>query len=594
MISIIISKIKKYYGTLLDYVTIIKNFIENYIFRYFFQYLSIATLLLFITMKKGTNIIFINSITNDSIFSAIDFINDIMQTNYYVIEYVAPFINNMKVKTHLSFLDRYLYYAILQICSIVLNILFWNNLNLAIYFILILSTHPYFLEKIIEFGPIKKIMDFFRKKVNSLIKHIILSLYAYSFNNICISILNKNPKVTSGELKYLHKKRSYSHLIDFLKIFLISLLIQYMESVGSIYTRLIKMLYNYGALIEIKSQYNEIDHYEDIKDDKQKIMLIIEKRDWRLFFNPKILKIIIKLYRESQGESILEKLKNNIKYMELIVGKFFAFYSVSVLLDMPYVSFILSVLLCYMNNLSLSYYIPRILSIFAWYLDCSALYVTAISELIELMDNKVTHHALKKIKEKIYENRFILVHHNNFNYDIILNSIICFTIFNTIHDSYWGTVVILLISSINKNIYIGLYIGILGWFSNYHIMQLLSIGLILYLGLNIYHYKTIPKRNITKDIIHSYINTVNNNINKEIENINDNSVIIKKYEVKSESVDNYMNDTIQLNKSIIDTNKSFLNNGIIISKNSTLTKSFESYKKNQELKIKKKSLDCKN
>ena len=583
--------LKNLYNKIVNYIQYFFNIFVKYIWEYIYQYLSIIILIGFISLKKGTNIIFLNSVTNDSIFSAIDFICSQINGNKYVDKYVKPFIVNMNLKFDMSIIDRYIYYLLINIMLYTLNILFWGYYSIIIYYLLIVTTHPYVLRLIIAKTFINNIITFFQNKINKMTKHITLSLYSYCFNNICISIVKKNPKICADELDGFYKNKSYSHLIDFLKIFLISVLIQYMESIGSVYTRLVKILYNYGALIEIKSEYTENDPYHSILDPKEKIIKIIERRNWELFFNPKILKLIIKLYRENDGESILDNIKNKIKYIEIIIGKFFAFYSISALLDSPYASLLISTILCYCNKQSIKYYIPKLLSLLLWYYNYNLITVTIISELSELIYNKVSKYISDIIYKKIREQRYLLIHENKYNLEIIVTSLISYNIWNQCYLiniltngekynftssfsstellSFYKIILISLICMISKNKLISLYIFIFGVFSSYNSVHLLLNSIILYLGINIYNFKTVSKQKVKLNIINSYVTekiTLKNSIEEKGElkdNINLN--IVDSYLTKLDLQDDL-------------TNNEFLNNGIIIPKNGSLIESSKTYK----------------
>lgn len=579
-----ISKLKSIVNIVIKFFGYLKYFFENYVWKYVFQYISIFLLYGIITFKKGTGIIFLNAITNDSIFSAIHFLGEMTKSNYYANKYVSPFIENMNLKMNLNIMDRYIYYFLLQVLSLSFNILFWGNYNLFLYMFLILTTHPYILEYVASKPPFSTIIKFLNKKINKIIKHSTLSLYSYSFNNICINILDKNPNISAHELNYFYKNKSYSHLTDFLKVLLISLLIQYLESIGSIYTRLIKILYNYGALIEIKSEYNEPDKYSDIKNPKEKILRIIDHRDWQLFFNPKILKIIIQLYKENKKEGIIEKIHKVVKHSEIIIGKIFAFYSISVLLDNPIFSSMLSIGICYINNLDIKYYLPRIISLILWLFGFNIFYITLVSEAFELLYNKLSNYIINKIKEKIYENRYLLIHENKYNFELIINSLIGYISYNFWLPNYHNNcyILFLLVSLINKNPHLALYVYIFGWFSNYNIIQLSLNGLLLYLTININNHKTTPKQNISANLINSYLDKQKDDDIPFNKNENTESVIVQTFKKninETKYVNNYM-DQVDKNDHE-ELYSSFLSSGIIIPKNSSLVESYEKYKEDK-------------
>ncbi|ARF08742.1 hypothetical protein Catovirus_1_792 [Catovirus CTV1] len=560
MIGNILSKL----GNIVHSITHFIHHSANNIWINLYHYISIFILYCVITLKKGTGIVFVNAITNDSIFSALEFFADITKENYYSQKYLNTFIDSTKLRTNMGLIERYIYYLFLEIVSFSLSILLWDNGKFITYLLLISATHPYIMQYLCSISPLVNIMSFLNKKINKIIKYSVLSAYSYCFNNICKNILDRNPAISAGELSIFYKKRSCVHLIDFLKILIISLVIQYMESVGSIYTKLVKALYNYGALIEIRSEHYEHDKYAHIVDPRKKIIAIISKRDWNLFFNAKILKIIIQLYRDNKKESLIDKINKGVKYGEIIIGKIFAFYSISVLFDNPLISVILSIILCYIGKFESKYYYPRIFSLLLWVFKCNIIYVTIISESFELFFNDITYFILHKIAEKINENRYLLVHENKYNLNIITISFLAYMLRNIPN----SPIISALIVATNKHLYIALYIYIFGFFSHYNPLQLLLNALILYIAINIYDHKSTPKQTLNLNIINSYVNKV------KINNVND-SVIVEKYPdiINVEQHNIYSTE---------DLHKSFLNSSIIVPKNSNLIKSFDEYKENKK------------
>ena len=223
-----------------------------------------------------------------------------------------------------------------------------------------------------------------------------------------------------------------------------------------------------------------------------------------------------------------------------------------------------------------------------WYFGYNLLHVTMMSELFELFDNKVIYFCINKVNDKIYENRYLPIHENKYNIDIVLNTIICLLIQNYLKSSIFRELLIILLSLTNKNPPIFLYIAIFGRFSNYNYMQLILIDVILYIGINIYHYRTTPKSKVMVNVINSYVSNIKSDIIKNKDLVD--SVVVTHYMNKNNSnIENYIdNNTTNsfLNSAIIiDKNNclenSFLNSGIIIPKNSTIGESFESYKRNK-------------
>ncbi len=555
MIQFILSKIKHYYEVFMKYVQIIYKLILSKIREILLKYIPIIILLGFITFKQGFSSVLLNSITNDSIFSAIDFIVESTKKNTFVANFIKPFIDNMNVKFNLPITDRYIYYVLIEIVSNIFSILFWGKYNILVYHLLIFSTCPYILEYIASYTMIHDFLKFINNKIEKLKKHMLLSFFSFSFNHVCLAVINKNPKIKIDELKIFYKHPEFTtHLTNFLKTVITLLLIQYMESIGSLYTSLIKMLYNYGVIVDLnvnnidsESYFVDNSWYTEITDPKEKILKIVEKREWGLIFNSDVLQIILKLYRENKGTSILSKIKEKIKYLEFVMGKFFTFYSISVLFNSPYISFILSMMLLYIEKYSIIYYIPRLLSLLFWICVNDILLVTIISEFFELLYNGVINYLIFGMYKKIYDYRYLLIHENKYNVHIFLAPFAIHMIWSTTSTDTNKLLLLFLLTLISKHMYFTLYFGVFGLFSQYNLIHLASLIILLYIFINIYNFKTTPINHVNLNIVNSYISNYSTNVS---ENFNSN--------LKIKLIDSYISDNYS-SINICDTDMDYFN-----------------------------------
>lgn len=519
------------------------------VWNYLYQIISVGCILGFITMKKGMNNVFLNAITNDSIFSAINFVGQ-FKSDFVLSKYVGSFIEGLHLESECSIVERYIYYGLIGVTSLICNVLFWGNYNVLIYYTLIITTHPFIMDILLRKTKIKILIDSIFEKINKLIKFIILSLYSFSINNITRAILNKNLHITPTDLTQFYQNKSLSHLVDFLKIFAISTVIQLMESSGSMYARIVKMLYKYGAIIDVKTEYNEPDPFVNITDPKLKLTKIIEDRRWELFYNPKILKILIKLYRESKGASFIDQIKQYLLYLEILVSKFFAFYSFAILFDTTLIPIALSFIIKSSETTEFKFYVPKFLSLIMSFLKYDHFTVLIVSELFEIVFNKLTYFIMNGIYNKLYEQRYLLIHVNIYNLEILFNNVIAILI-NSVNNVLLNILCAGLISYNSKNWWITIYIFFFGGFSGYTTCQLVLNSLILYFVINIYNHKTTPQQivNIHHNVVDSYLTKMSNSV--DVRQYNNTNII-------DDYMDSHFVEHDLLSSVLVDGNKSLV------------------------------------
>lgn len=503
-----INMIKEYIALIGEWLTYIYYLLKTYMLNY----LSIITIVIFVSIKKATNSILLNSITADGIFFAIDFMADSFVNSieknkedgsiFDKIDkinksYTVPFFDNLRLKPKSGIFDRYIYYLLLAIFYNVLDLMFWGKITWWIYSVLIITIHPYIIDYVLIDTKIGTVMNKIYWSLNMIYKDILFSFLAYGINNICMAVLQKDPKIKSGEISNFinEKDQSYVNIINFIKIFLVTSLIHYLKYIGFYYAKVIQLLYSYGALVEIKNEYVLADPLEHIIDPKEKILHIIESRNLELLLNQNILGILIKIYTDNdENKSVLDKFKEKIKYIEIVASKFCAFYSISALMGNSIYSITASLIILYIQNHDMKYYIPRIFGVIVWFYGGNILYISMLCELFELLYNRASNYIIDKMTRIIRENYHYVIHKNDYNIDILANtSLLVYYKANPLLPALW---------IINKNKIIYGTLMFCGFFSEYDGVHMFVIDLVLYICVNLYH--EIDKKIIEIKVIDNY------------------------------------------------------------------------------------------
>lgn len=527
------------------------------IYNYTIEGISITSTMLFIMFKKQMDSLLLRTLTNDSIFSAISLISNLLisydSNNIYINKLLKPF-KILLPKIAISYehkiklFDRYIYYVIISLTELILKCMSWNEYNWIIHNILLFTTQPLILSKIIiVFDEFYKLIY---KQLNKLKVSIITGILSYVLNMICKSVLKIDSNINSIELKYVTKNilngDKLNDIINFIKILIITIIIKYVGQSKFIYGKFIQILYNYGALIKINDKYNTINKYDNYSN-KERLIRIIRNRDWDQLYNARTLNAILDILNSNESGEFMDIIKRNINYCNLQISKFFALYTLSTFLGSLYIPSILSIIIIISENRNdILSYLLRIMSLIMVIISDrydiifhNMIYI-GISELCELLNNKLVIWLVRTIAEKIYKYRKILIHHNKSNIFIIVCVI-------TIY--YYNNLLLLfafLLLIKHKWIYI-LMISF-GYLSNYNLMHLITIACIIYIFINIMDFKNAPIDNITIPLINSYLikSELYKSIMRKEPNVIDNYIdkkTIQKDKLKNNIIviDNYIN-----------------------------------------------------
>lgn len=553
--------------------------------------------------------VLLDCITIDSLLSAVQFTKENLakSKNEKFSYWIYPIIKNIKMDitvsqnggtnespTTINILSRYIYYVLLQIMYWICKIFVWHNHGQYTYYIFMFSTIPSIMIIIKNMRYVSNIMNNIEKKADDIINKTKLQLCCKFINNILSGILDSDPKINPNELEIFYRRNSSLDVTNFVKMFAISILIEYLESTKSSYLKLVKLLYDYGVIIDLK-QDNAIDKkkYDRYTDCKKKVQKIVENRDWDHMFTQSNLTNIVHLYKINKKTSLSEMINSYIYEIELLTGKLFAYYSITTLFGGPFPAAILSIYMMYILSGEYNVYLICVkgFSVILWYFGYNLWYVSAVSELSEFMHNHITIFLLRKITISITNYISKIMFLNMHTYTIVLNCILAFILGHEDVQNKYSSLIMILVCLSNKNIFLSSLIMICGSTSNYSSAQLSYIMFIATILTNMYIVEQESEKNKLK-IINSYIKktiSMDNMNNSVVENNYGNIIINSQYLADSE----YKNASISKEESKKNSNSSvlesisdiddededekfikdqnFLSSGIIVPKNSNLS-----------------------
>lgn len=423
--------------------------------------------------------LYIILITWDNLILSYNTICDIYNINYKIIFYHTS-----------NYIDRYIYYIGLILIKNMLYILCYGYYNMIISYMLFLSLIPIIFKYILNYMQLMN--DYIKKKVYNIMKLLLYDIIKYIIKIICLTSINHDPCLNNKEIKNLLKKNYKQLILTLLRNFVLLTIIKTLSYGNTISLNIIRKIYNANA------EYKYVDPYPDIDKDKQKIIKLINQRQWDMFFNPYMIDLLINIYEKSHDNTILQ---TNIEYIfsniELSIAKIFTTLSIIKILYMYNINIkylymligLVSMLLIPVNKWHYKLIIIRCIAIIIGYNYNNFLLCSIICEFAELLFTNFYIWLIKHIDIYIKKNNYILIHNNIYNYYIIIN-----IIFLGLYQYIPFSLIFLLYNILNsKYPIITLWFVFFGQFSDYFIIHLLILGFLLYFTINIINIKNAPK-----------------------------------------------------------------------------------------------------
>jgi len=378
---------------------------------------------------------------------------------------------------------KYSFFISISLIYYFLHILTWMNLpSQLLYYLISFISSPGLVELLLRQFPFAlDTLEFYRKRLINYMGCLVLSKI---INFICFKNLGQDPHITEEELGRSITAQNKVYFWSFIKIFLLTSLIKYLEKNGYYYSLIIKILHNWGTLIEVPKYHRSMILDSQTLHPRNTISSIIKRRKWSYFYDPTVLNMLIRIYNEKNGNFLEEFIFHfNRSFLQFLTMWTLAFYIpiplMSLLFRIPHFNFLKWNIL----------FIPSIITILWWYYHRNIIYLSLLSEFGGYLDNPAIRHILRVIWE-IYlpKGWTILCHYHKYNFYLLASLPIVYV---TGSQSNW--IYLCILPFVAKYNFIYIWLGILGFFSNYDPYHLATLNIILYLIVNLADYKNISK-----------------------------------------------------------------------------------------------------
>lgn len=407
---------------------------------------------------------------------------------------------------------KYLYLTINALVYYSIYILSWNSVNMSYLYELISIISSPIIMHYLQFPELTKKITNMKQEFTTL---VVCKSLSKSLNHICIKNLNIDPKVNWVELKTVMNVENLKYAWIFLKILLITSLINYFKKVSYYSSVLLKVLYESGNIIEIPDYHKSIIITEK-SDPKTVLRKIVTNRKWKYLYDPLVLNMILELFQEQEGDLI----KDFIDSQKRRILKFVSLWSLGEFIPVPLLSLIFTRDFITPNNpnsnpasnpnsdqnpntFDFQLFLPLIfpasdLIMYVLYPN-STMYLALWSAYMPLI---LETNLLSKVYTEILNYtpiiHSILTHKQKYNFYLCISAPVVYFV---AQENLWYLFLLPFIARYN---FIYIWLAIFGYLSNYDLIHLMTLSFILYIIINIYDYQATNWIEIKNKLVQSY------------------------------------------------------------------------------------------
>lgn len=405
-------------------------------------------------------------------------------------------IYRIKYKLHIyekSYIDRYIYYLSLFVIKYLIHIICYTRDDSMVKYMILLSTTPIILCNMLDIvEPFIIIVKDFLYKIYTL---ILYDMIKHVMRILCVTTIQYDPNLTNEEIEYLMGKNHTDNLLAFVRSFLVLSVIQTIANGNTYSLRFLKTIYNNN--VDVKYS----DPYPTIRSQQKKMKQIIKQRRWEQFCNPYVVQLMTKMYNERQMDN--SGLELFIKALETAFAKVFICVTMSKLFF--YITNINGyILICFISYLMNSTKpIDIIIKLFAFIIGyyTDNYYLCAfVCEYSKLLFTVPLQWLYKHTLIMMHKNKHLIGHYNIYNYYILIHLMLCCVPINKY------TFLFSLIIAKHPRITLWFY---LGYLSNFQLLHLMSLMILLYIIFNIYYAKEVKPVPVKMLYITNYVTKEN-------------------------------------------------------------------------------------
>lgn len=430
-----------------------------------------VTIILLVSLHNGIGSVlanFSNNIAVDSILSSLS-----------VIFPNIPTFNYLR-----TWPERYLYYSIMTVINLYINIITWWYFNRILYFIMILSSIPVVINNLMDHPIYQQIVQ----PILDLLSFVFSNFVAWCINTTAVTILYQNPKVSAIEIEYLISQGGLYDIVSFIKCLAIAVVMLYLKNSRLPLNWLLSSIYKRGIIVEPVPRDPQISQ---LIDEREKIASILISRKWQQFYHPSILSTIIVLFINSNCNQLIKQSINPIV-------RFMAIYSISAVFDSLWLVIVLFwTLSLYRINVK-NVIIRFVMTVLIVMIGPSTFGSCLLMELAQNLDNIATRWLIGQLSDKVN----LLIRVNNYNTELIYYPVFCVFFAWSLNKN--DVILLLAISFLAKNQTIMLIFSILGFFSNYDLLHLSIVSINCYIMINLFYLMDSNSTQIDLNIITDY------------------------------------------------------------------------------------------
>jgi hypothetical protein len=395
-------------------------------------------------------------------------------------------IENKSVTGSTIALPKWTYYGVIVSLYYMSYILTWGHVNMEyMYYSLSLLCVPEVMKALMSYNEdVLECLENYERRMTNYVTSVAL---AKSINYICIKNLGTDPKLDGKELEGIMSMQNMTYVWTFLKIVLVTTLIKYFKSTNYMWGKVLKTLYDNGNLIEVPKYHRSMVLDTVTMTPKEVIGRVVLKRKWHYLYDPIVLNMILKIYREGEGSMITDLMIMFRRSM----GRFVTIWTLADIVPIPITSFMFRLKQKYPYNIV----VPIIDVFLVIFYDKNVIMIALFNVIMDYVDTKML---IEMIVLGIRKLQLLVCHNNRYTAHMIMGGI------SVMIMSRYGYTVLLL-PLIGKYNFIYAWYLPLGYFSEYSVLHMITLMMIMYIGVNLIEYeKGMEPPKIDYDLVTSY------------------------------------------------------------------------------------------
>lgn len=345
----------------------------------------------------------------------------------------------------------------------------------------------------------------YKKKRDRLLRTIACNITAHACNTMCRDALDCEAYISGKEVDAVFSAYEYRYLYNLVRVVVVVNIVATIDQTSRKLGDVVRALYTRGKILDINSpRHGYVDPHPDTADSKTKIKRIVLSRRWDLFYNPKILEMLIDLYENGEKGGVEKWTREMLKWLQTVTAQFFAVWTLTSMMphwmSVAVVTTVIFVCRRPRNTELASLLMFKVMGVAIYAYTGNEIYAAAVSEITDLLWNRGVHWVCRKLAEKTTRGLTILTHDNRFNRYLVFYPVIACVLYRVL-GAYSICVVLLTPYLVHNWIAYWTLLGALSGFGAVHMVWLTAV---LYLTVNVVNHKTTPRPSIECDMIQSY------------------------------------------------------------------------------------------